>query len=35
MTLTHNVVQEAADLLSAAKTGQAPIDPLAGRRSST
>jgi 2-keto-4-pentenoate hydratase len=31
MTLTHNVVQEAADLLYAAQTGQAPIGPLTER----
>jgi 2-keto-4-pentenoate hydratase len=31
MTLTHSVVQEAADMLYAAKTGQAPIAPLSER----
>jgi len=31
MTLTDNVVQEAADLLYAAQTGRAPIGPLTGR----
>jgi 2-keto-4-pentenoate hydratase len=31
MTLTHNVVQEAADLLYAAQTGRSPISPLTER----
>ena len=31
MTLTHNAIEEAADLLYAAQTGRAPIGPLAGR----
>jgi 2-keto-4-pentenoate hydratase len=31
MTLTHSVIQEAADLLDAAQRGRAPIEPLTAR----